>query len=125
MNIRERFFPRTPVNKGMKKGRGLVALAPHTIPIGRALVVGSVENYREPLAILIDHAQLVRLKSGLLERRCLDQREHDLVSVRRPGRSGGGSSLRILEDLPQARPIRPHDPDRAPRLGSGSREDAS
>ena len=61
--------------------------------------------------------------SGFLERRCLDQREHDLVAVGRPGRRGGGSTLRILEDLPEAASIRLHDPDRALRLGRATRED--
>src|SRR5215217_8526461 len=75
-------LPRTPVNKGIRKGRGLWALALRIDPVGVALVVGRVEDHCKPLAILIDHAQLVRLKSGRVERRCLDQREHDLVAVR-------------------------------------------
>jgi hypothetical protein len=91
------YLPGTTVNKGMKEGQGFAALALPTDPVGLALVVGRVEDHCEPLAIFIDHAQLVRLKSGCIERRCLDQREHDLVAVRRPGRCGGGSPFGSLK----------------------------
>src|SRR5829696_8968560 len=116
-------IPRTPVNKGAKECRGFVALALQIDPLRLALEVGRVEDHRKPLAILIDHAQLVRLKSGNIEGRFLDQREHNLVAVRRPGRRGCGSPLRILEDLPEARTIRLHDPDRALRLDRRTYED--
>ncbi len=60
------------MSQKVQEGRGLTALALHTDLVELALVVGHVEDHLKPLAILIDRAQIVRLKSGFIEQRCLD-----------------------------------------------------